>query len=77
METLLKILGLIVIFFVVVFVVAGILAIPMMFLVNYVFSPTALIAVFGGPIGYWKAFWLTFLCSLLFKSSHLSSKNND
>jgi hypothetical protein len=77
METFLKIVGLVVLLFVIVAVVAAIMAVPMMLLVNYVFSPTALIAVFGGPIGYWKAFWLIFLCGLLFKSSFAQTRSED
>lgn len=69
METLCKVVGAILIVMVLVFIVAAILALPMMLLINYIFSEAALIAVFGGSIGFWKAFWLNFLAGMLFKTS--------
>lgn len=56
-------------------VVAVVMALPTMLIVNYVFSDAALVAVFGGPLTFWKAFWLNFLCGILFKSSS-SSKDS-
>lgn len=69
METLCKVVGAILVVCVIVFIVAAIFALPMMLLVNYIFSDAALLAVFGGPIGFWKAFWLNFLAGMLFKTS--------
>lgn len=40
-----------------------------MYLVNYLFAPSFLLAVFGVThLTFWRAFWLAFLCGMLFKS---------
>ena len=45
-------------------------AYPTMWITNYLFPESTLIAVFGIPaLTFWKAFWLNFLCAGLFKSS--------
>ena len=46
------------------------MALPMMWLVNYLFSPSALLAVFGmAKIGFWKAFWLNFFLGWFVRAS--------
>lgn len=46
----------------------ALLAYPTMCLVNYLFTPTLLVAVFGmAKIGFWQALCLNTLASLLFK----------
>lgn len=51
--------------------VAFVTALPVMWIVNYLFTPTLLTSVFGtSQIGFWQAFWLAFLCGCLFKSSN-------
>lgn len=75
MEAVVKIVGVIVLVVVIVGVLALLLAFPTMWLVNYLFAPSALAAVFGTPaIGFWKAFWLNFFFGVAFKSSSSSSK---
>lgn len=77
MEKLIAIFIIFVAFIVMAFVLSCVLAVPTMLLVNYVFSEAALMAVFGGAIGFWKAFWLNFLCGILFKSSISSATKRD
>ena len=75
--TLLKVIGAVVFFAAIVFVVALVLAYPTMWLVNYLFAPSALVAVFGtAAIGFWKAFWLNFFFGVAFKSSASSSSKD-
>jgi len=70
METLVKFVGAAVIALGLIAIVAAIMAIPTMFLVNYLFSDTTLNTVFGVPFfDFWKALWLNILCGLLFKTS--------
>lgn len=73
MNKLFTVLGVVSGVIILVFVIALVFALPVMLLVNYVFSPAALVAIFGGPIGFWKAFWLNFLCGFLFKSSNTTT----
>jgi hypothetical protein len=50
-------------------VVAVLLALPVMWLLNYALAPSALVAVFGvAKIGIWKALGISTLSALLFKS---------
>jgi hypothetical protein len=51
-------------------------AYPTMWIVNWLFTATVLNMVFGGPLTFWKAFWLTFLCHALFKSTHTCNKDD-
>ena len=76
MEVITKIVGALVLAAILIFVVAAFMAIPVMLLVNYIFSEAAIIAVFGGPIEFWKAFWLNFLCGMLFKTTVNTGKNS-
>lgn len=46
---------------------------PVELLANYVFTPSTLIALFGGPLTIWKAWGLNILCGFLFKSISSSS----
>jgi uncharacterized membrane protein len=68
-----KFIGVVVFGLVLIFVLAFLMAFPTMWLVNYILSDTALVAVFGGPLTFWKALALNFVCSLLFKSSGSTS----
>ena len=77
METLLKVIGAVVFFMVIVVGLAMLLAYPTMWLVNYLFAPSALMAVFGSAtIGFWKAFWLNFFFGVAFKSSASTSSKS-
>jgi len=56
-------------------VIAVVIALPVMLIVNYLFAPAVLTAVFGvSQLTFWKAFWLAILTGLLFKSSNTSTK---
>lgn len=56
-------------------VFAVVMAFPTMWIMNYLFTDSALVAVFGAPdIGFWKALWLNFFFGIAFKSSSSSSK---
>jgi hypothetical protein len=47
---------------------------PVKWLINYMFTPTFLLAVFGvAKFTFWRAYSLMFLCNLLFKFT-VSSK---
>ena len=71
MEDVLKVVGLIAL-------VVGLCllaAYPTLYIVNYLFTPQLLLSVFGiSALTFWKAFWLNFLASILFKSTNTSSK---
>ncbi len=42
---------------------------PVKWLMNYLFTPGALLAVFGiAKMTFWKAFWFCCLCGMLIKS---------
>ena len=57
-----------------VLMVAVLCTFPVMWGVNAVFTPAVIMAVFGvSQLGFIKAFWLSVLCSALFKSSGSSS----
>lgn len=56
-------------------VVGLLLAFPVMWLVNWLFVPSLLLAVFGtAQLTFWKAYGLLVLSGLLFKSTNSSSK---
>jgi hypothetical protein len=66
MEILLKVLGVLAL----VLIVGLALTYPIMLLINYVFDPVFLTAVFGiAQIGFWKTYCLTLVTGLLFRSS--------
>ena len=76
METILKVIGAVVLVVAIVGGLSLLAAYPTMWLINYLFAPSALVTVFGTTsIGFWKAFWLNFFFGIAFKSSHSSSKN--
>lgn len=55
---------------------AALIALPVMWVVNYLFTPSFLVAVFGVPqIGFGQAAALAALCSALFNTS-VSTKGN-
>jgi hypothetical protein len=55
--------------------VSIVMAYPVKWLVNYLFTPGVLMAVFGvTKFSIWRALWLSVLCGLLFKSTVSSSK---
>lgn len=75
MEELITGLGLFVGVLVIAGLVAGIFALPVMWLLNYVFAPSVLLAVFGvAKIGFWKALGVSTLSALLFKSYNDTKK---
>ena len=77
METLVKIVGVIVLLVVFIAGFALLMALPTMWIINYLFTPSAITAVFGtSAIGFWKAFWLNFFFGIAFKSSSSSSKSD-
>lgn len=70
-----KFIGLVVIGFVLVTGLSLLFAFPTMWLVNYLFTPNVILAIFGvTALTFWKAYWLSVLCSMLFKSVGASSK---
>jgi hypothetical protein len=75
MDTIVKYVGAGVLIFALVVVFSLLAAYPTMWLVNYLITPSLLTTIFGiSALTFWKAFWLNFLASALFKSSSVSSK---
>ncbi|MDI6734522.1 MAG: hypothetical protein QMD50_03505 [Patescibacteria group bacterium] len=75
MDEFFEVIGTIVVVLFIVAVFAIILAFPTMWIVNYVFLETALMAIFGTTsIGFWKALCLNLFFGIAFKSSTPSSK---
>ena len=75
MEKFAKALGLLVLLFVVLSFVAFVIGLPVMWIVNYLFTQQVLMAVFGVPqLTFWKAFWLAGLTGLLFKNYSTDKK---
>ena len=73
MENVMKGIGALVVLFLVIALVGIVIALPTLLIVNYLFTATVLMAVFGIPaLTFWKAFWLTILCGFLFKSTSTS-----
>jgi hypothetical protein len=69
MESFLRFLAMIVMAAAVMLVVGAMYAFPVMLIWNWLMPE-----LFGMPfVTFWQAFWGTFLCSLLFKSSSKSS----
>ena len=53
----------------------AIFAFPVMWIVNYLFTSTVLLTVFGtSQITFWKAFWLLVLAGFLFKSTNTNKE---
>jgi hypothetical protein len=70
-----KFVGVVVIGILLVTGVGLLFAFPIMWLVNYLFTPNVILSIFGvTALTFWKAYWLSLLCSLLFKSVSASSK---
>lgn len=44
-------------------------AYPTKWLVNYLFTPAVLVALFGGPLTFWKALVLNYVAASLFKGT--------
>jgi hypothetical protein len=75
METFLKVIGFGVIAVVAIAALSLLMALPVMWLVNYLFTPQILLTVFGvSQITFWQALALNVLTGTLFKSSTSSSK---
>jgi hypothetical protein len=55
-------------------VLSFLLAYPVKWTVNYLFTPAVLISLFGGPLSVGKAWILSFVCHTLFKTAQTSSK---
>ena len=54
---------------------AAIIAFPVMWMVNYLFTPQFLHGIFGvWSLDFWHALWLSMLCGSLFKGSSSDSK---
>jgi len=65
LETFLKVIGAVIVFLGVVALFAFLGAYPTKWVVNYLFAPTALTAVFGtAKIGFWQALALNFITGL-------------
>ena len=74
METFAKILGVIVISFLVTLLVAALIALPIMWLVNYLIVPKLIYAIFGVyKLNFWKALGIGLLSGSLFKSTQPST----
>lgn len=70
METLAKVVGAVGLGLALLFVIGALCAFPLMWLTNYLFTPTLLLAVFGiAKLTFWKAFWLLFFAGFIFKST--------
>ena len=70
METILKAVGAAVLVIGVIIGLCFLSAYPTMWLMNYTFTPTVLTSLFGiSALTFWKAFWLNFLCCILFKGT--------
>lgn len=77
METFLKILGAGILILLLVFGLATLSAWFVMILVNYLFTPAMLMAIFGvAKLGLFKSWCLTLLLSILFKSTSYSSNSS-
>jgi hypothetical protein len=77
MEAFAKAFGLFVLLLVIVSFVALVIGLPVMWIVNYLFTQQILMAVFGVPqLTFWKAFWIANLTGLLFKSTTTNTNTN-
>lgn len=57
------------------FGVGLLLAWPLMLILNYLFTPSVLFAIFGiGQLTFWKTYWLSVAAGLLFGSHSTSTK---
>ena len=70
MENFAKAFGAVVLLLVIVSFGALVIGLPVMWIVNYLFTQQVLMAVFGIPqLTFWKAFWIANLTGLLFQST--------
>jgi hypothetical protein len=69
LEKLVKGVGIVVIALITVALLSVLGAYPTKWLVNYLFTPSVLVALFGGPLTFWKALALNYVSSLLFKGT--------
>jgi hypothetical protein len=69
LEKLVKGVGVVVIALIIVVLLSIIGAYPTKWLVNYLFTPATLVALFGGPLTFWKALALSYVCASLFKGT--------
>jgi len=76
MEKFVIVCGLVLVGLVLIVAFGALLALPTMWLVNGLFAPAALEAVFGGPISFLGAWGLNILAGLLFKSSGTTVKKD-
>jgi hypothetical protein len=78
MDTLIKVVGVVVVG---AFTVAGLsilMAFPTMWMVNYVFTPGVIFSLFGiSQLTVVKAWGLNFICGTLFKSTYSQSKDKE
>ena len=76
METLLKVLGVIVLAFFVIVLVAALIAFPIMWLINWLIVPKLIYAIFGVyKLGFWKALGIGLLSGSLFKGVNTTTTN--
>ncbi len=74
-DSFVKMVGAFALFLLFILFIGLLIGFPVKWMANYLFTPEALTAVFGvAKLTFWRAFWLAFLCSSLFKSSSSSSK---
>ena len=77
MDTFLKAVSAVVVVTVTYAGLAVLMAYPTKWLVNYLFTPSTLMSLFGiAQLTLWKALWLDFLCATLFKGSSSSSSKS-
>ena len=76
METLIKCIGTIVVVFWIIFGISGLVALPVMWVINYLFRSEVIKAMFGtAQLGFWQSFCLCILTGMLFnRSSNAGSK---
>ena len=74
METFAKILGVTVIAFLFVILIAALIAFPIMWLINWLIVPKLIYAIFGVyKLNFWKALGIGLLSGSLFKSTQTST----
>jgi hypothetical protein len=75
MDGFLKGVGTVIVFVLIVTVLSFIFAFPTKWAVNYVFAPSVLTTIFGGPLTVWKAWAFNYLFVSLFGKASNSSKD--
>lgn len=70
METFIKTLWLLVVGLLIVVIISTAVALPVMWMVNYLFTTSVIAFLFGtAQLSFWQAYWLAVLCASLFKGS--------